>query len=358
VAPAALQLDAGLRLAGFELEVSLEVAGGECLALAGRSGAGKTTALRVVAGLERPDRGRVACDGELWLDTARGVWLPPERRPCGYLFQEYALFPHMRGWENVAYGLAGLPRPERRRRAHELLERFEVRHLAEARPATYSGGERQRVALARALARRPRVLLLDEPLAALDATTRATASRVLAAVLRETGVPAVLVTHDFAEAALLGDRVAVLERGRVLQLGRASELSAAPASAFVADFTGAVVLRGVARQGADGLTLVELDGGGRVTSTDRGSGPVAVSVYPWEIALEPDVEPRHGSAQNRLGAEVTSLTEVGNRVRVGLAAPQPLAAEVTAASARELGLVPGGRVTASWKAAATRLVRT
>jgi molybdate transport system ATP-binding protein len=206
------------------------------------------------------------------------------------------------------------------------------------------------------LARRHGVLLLDEPLSALDARTRAGAARELAAVLREVEVPALLVTHDFAEAAELGDRVGVIDAGRVIQEGTPSELAAEPRSAFVADFTGAVVLTGSARRGAGGLTEVELDGGGTVVSTDPGAGPVAVSVFPWEIAIEPPDEAAHGSTQNRLAADVVTVTALGNRVRLGLAAPQPLAAEITLPSAQALALEPGSRVTASWKAAATRLV--
>jgi molybdate transport system ATP-binding protein len=351
-----LRVEARTRLGALDLDVALEVAAGECLAVAGPSGAGKTSVLRVAAGLLRPEHGLVEAGGETWLDTRRGIDVPPERRRCGYLFQEYALFGHLTAWQNVAYPLKGVPRRERRERAVALLERFGVGELAESRPRTLSGGERQRVALARALARHPGVLLLDEPLAALDARTRASAARELGAVLREVDVPALLVTHDFAEAAQLGDRVGVIDAGRVVQEGTPSELAAAPRSAFVADFTGAVVLMGMARSGADGLTHVELDGGGAVASTDLAEGPVAVSVYPWEIAIEPAGEARHGSSQNRLAAEVLSVTTVGNRVRLGLAAPQPLAAEVTRASAEAMELHAGARVTASWKAAATRLV--
>jgi molybdate transport system ATP-binding protein len=351
-----LRVEARARLGALDLDVALEVGAGECLAVAGPSGAGKTSVLRVAAGLLQPERGRVEANGETWLDTERGVDLPPERRRCGYLFQEYALFPHLSAWQNVAYPLHRLPRRERHERALALLDRFGMAALAEARPLTLSGGERQRVALARALARRPDVLLLDEPLAALDARTRASAARELGTVLREIEVPALLVTHDFAEAAQLGNRVGVIDAGRVVQEGTPSELAAAPRSAFVADFTGAVVLTGTASAGADGLTHVELDGGGAVASTDSAEGPVAVSVYPWEIAIEPSGEPRHGSTQNQLAAEVLSVTTVGNRVRLGLAAPQPLAAEVTGAAAEQLGLRAGARVTASWKAAATRLV--
>lgn len=351
-----LHAEAATRLGGFELEAALEVHPGACLALAGPSGAGKSTLLRVIAGLLRPERGRVTCDEEVWLDTGTGVDVAPERRRCGYVFQDYALFGHLRVWQNVAYALRGEPRARRRARADELLERFGIGALADARPGELSGGERQRVALARALARHPRALLLDEPLSALDARTRARASRELNGILRATDVPAVLVTHDFAEAALLGDRVAVIDSGRVIQQGTASQLAAAPVSAFVADFTGAAVLTGTARPGPDSSTVVDLDGGGSVTALDRAQGPVAVSVYPWEIAIEPLGAPRIGSTQNHLEVEVTSVTAVANRVRLGLLAPQPLAAEISAASARALALAPGAGVSATWKAAATRVV--
>jgi molybdate transport system ATP-binding protein len=352
-----LRVEARTRLGALALEVALEVRPGECLALAGPSGAGKTSVLRVAAGLLRPERGLVEADGETWLDTTRGVDVPPERRRCGYVFQEYALFPHLTAWQNVAYPLRGVPRRDRHERALGLLERFGMRELADARPRTLSGGERQRVALARVLAREPGVLLLDEPISALDPRTRAGAARELASVLREVDAPALLVTHDFAEAAQLGDRVGVIDSGRVIQEGTPSELAASPRSAFVADFTGAVVLTGVARSAASGLTHVELDGGGHVTSTDRREGPVAVSVYPWEIAIEPaTAPPPAGSAQNHVAAEVVSVTRIGNRVRLGLVGPQPLAAEITGVAADQLGLRAGARVTASWKASATRLL--
>jgi molybdate transport system ATP-binding protein len=350
-----LRVEAAARRGALALDVALEVEAGRCLALAGPSGAGKTSVLRVAAGLLRPDRGVVACGGRTWLDTERGIDLAPERRGCGYVFQDYALFGHMRAWQNVAYPLRGLPRRARRERAEALLERFGIGGLADARPRTLSGGERQRVALARALAREPRALLLDEPLSALDARTRAAASRELAAVLRAAGVPALLVTHDFTEAALLGDDVAVLDGGRIVQRGPAARLAAEPASAFVADFTGAVVLTGTARR-QDGVTVVDLDGGGRVTALEPADGPVAVSVFPWEIALAPAGTSDPGSARNHLPVDVLSVTPVGSRVRVGLAAPQPLTAEVSDAAVGELGLAAGGRAVASWKAAATRLL--
>jgi molybdate transport system ATP-binding protein len=326
--------------------VELAVEPGECLALAGPSGAGKTSVLRIVAGLLKPAAGRVICAGETWLDSSTD--LPPERRRCGFVFQDYALFPHLSAWRNVAY-------PGRDRDAAlELLDRLGMGERAHAKPHELSGGERQRVALARALAVSPRALLLDEPLSALDARTRARAGRELAAALSEAAVPTLLVTHDFAEAALLGDRVAVMDSGRVVQEGAAADLASQPRSAFVADFTGAVVLTGAAHD-HEGVTRVELDGGGTITSTDSASGRVAASVHPWDIAIAPAGAPRTGSAQNSLEAEVASITVVGSRVRLGLEAGQPLTAEVTAAAVRDLQLARGSRVTATWKAAATRL---
>jgi molybdate transport system ATP-binding protein len=227
--------------------------------------------------------------------------------------------------------------------------------VADARPATLSGGERQRVALARALAADPKLLLLDEPLAALDPRTGARAARELGAFLSEAEIPTVLVTHDFGQAALLGDRVAVIDAGQIVQQGPAAQLAATPASAFVADFTGANVLSGIARAGDAGLTRVALDGGGAVVSADAAEGPVSVSVFPWEVELEPPGTNHAGSAQNRIDATVTTVTVLGARVRVGLAAPQPLIAEITDASLERLGLQAGSRVVATWKAAATRL---
>ncbi len=351
-----LRVAAETELGDLRLDVAFEIPGGECLALAGPSGAGKSSVLRVIAGLHRPRAGRVACGDRVWLDRERGIDLPPEARGCGYVFQDYALFAHLSAWQNVAYGLRGGPRRERRARAVALLERFGMADRADARPRTLSGGERQRVAVARALAVEPDVLLLDEPLSALDTRTRAAAGRELAAVLRETAVPALLVTHDFHEAALLGDRVGVMDGGRIVQLGTAGELAAAPTSPFVADFTGAVVLTGTAEPDADGLTLIRLDGGGEVTFPEAATGPVAVAVYPWDVTLAPRGALDPGSARNHLDVEVVSVTTVGNRVRVGLAAPQPLIAELTEPAVAHLGVRPGTRVIASWKATATRLL--
>ena len=335
-----LSLDHTLR--SFRLSVALEL-GRETLALVGPSGAGKSSVLRAIAGLLRPERGRIALGREAWLDTVAGIDVPPERRSVGLVFQEYALFPHLDVRRNVAFGGS--------ERVDELLERFRIGHLAGARPAALSGGERQRVALARALARDPSVLLLDEPLSALDTHTRGVVRGELAELLAELQLPTLLVTHDFEDAAALADRVGVIVEGRILQLGAAAELLAAPSDAFVASFTGANLLHGTARPGADGLTEVLLDSGGSAFSTDQAEGRVGLAVYPWEVAVA-RTEPAD-SAVNHVRGEVRSLVVLGNRVRVRVG---PLTAEVTAASAARLALAEGNAVVASFKATATRLV--
>ncbi len=349
-------LEARTPLRSFELDVELTAPGAHCLAIVGPSGAGKTTILRIAAGLMRPAAGRVSAAGEVWLDTARGLELPAESRQCGMLFQGYALFPHMTALQNVAYPLTDLPRHERGRRALSLLERFGMAGLATARPAELSGGERQRVALARALARGPSVLLLDEPLSALDPHTRTAVAAELRGTLSETGVPTLLVTHEFSEAAAIGDEVAVVDAGRVIQLGTPAEVAARPAAGFVASLVGAVVLTGTAHPAADGLTAVELDGGGTILSSDLVHGRVSASVYPWEIELHRPHGEHHGSARNELVGTVASRWTIGGRVRVGIDAAQPLVAEVTEASIVRLGLEVGSPVRATWKAVATRLL--
>ena len=337
-----IRLDLSVPLRSFSLDLTLE-AGAGTLALAGPSGAGKTTLLRALAGLVRPARGRIAVGDEVWFDHEHGIDLAPERRSVGFVFQDYALFPHLSVEQNVAYGArAGVP---------ALLERFGIAELARARPGDLSGGERQRVALARALAREPRLLLLDEPMAALDAHTRAQVRGELRLLLRDLGLPTLLVTHDFEDAAALASRVAVLVRGRLVQEGSPEELVAAPADAFVAALTGGNLVPGVAGPSANGLTEVTLESGGVVYSTDAGSGRVGVAIACWDVTVAREAPP--DSALNHLRAPIASLVRLGNRTRVRVG---PLTAEVTAASAERLALAEGEPVVASFKATATRLV--
>jgi molybdate transport system ATP-binding protein len=279
----------------------------------------------------------------VWLDTAAGVELPPESRSVGLVFQDYALFPHLSARQNVAFG-ARVP-------VEPLLEDFGLTALARARPGELSGGERQRVALARALAREPGILLLDEPLSALDAQTRGELRGELRERLRAAALPTVLVTHDFTDAAALADRLAVVGDGRIVQTGTAAELVAAPVSPFVASFAGGNVLRGRAAAVERGLTSVLLDDGSRIVSTDEATGDVYVVVYPWDVALAREAP--DDSMQNHLRGRVASVVPVGNRLRVRVG---PLTAEITSASAERLGVRQDELLVASFKAAGTRLL--
>jgi molybdate transport system ATP-binding protein len=338
---ATLSADIRLALRSFELSLAIEVE--RTVALVGPSGAGKSSVLRVVAGLARPQAGRVALGGEAWVDVGRGVFRAPEERRVGLVFQEYALFPHLSVRQNVAFG--------GKQRVDELLERFRISHLAAARPGELSGGERQRVALARALARDPGVLLLDEPLSALDAHTKSGVRVELEELLRGFDLPALIVTHDYEDAVAVAETVGVLVEGKLRQLGTPEELVARPEDEFVASFTGANLLRGHAERSADGLTRVRLETGEDVYSTESARGEVGVVVYPWDVAVgRVHVD---GSAMNLLAGEVGSVVQLGNRVRVRIG---PLTAEVTAASAEKLELARGGRAYASFKATGTRLV--
>jgi molybdate transport system ATP-binding protein len=341
----ALSLDLTHPLRSFDASVQLTVEHGTTTALVGPSGAGKTTVLRVVSGLLRPREGWVSIDGRTLLDTRRGIDVPPERRRVGYLFQEYALFPHLDVLANVRFGARnGAP-------VDELLERFRISHLTAARVQELSGGERQRVALARALALQPEVLLLDEPLSALDAHTKATVRTELHELLRDLALPTILVTHDFEDAAALADRVGVIVDGKILQDGSAAELVASPNDAFVASFTGATLLEGTASQAANGLTEVVLDAGGTAWSSDPGSGRVGLAIYPWEVSLSHDVP--EDSAVNHIRATVASVVPLGNRTRIRVG---PVVAEITASSAERLRLKEGDIAVASFKATATRVL--
>lgn len=338
---AGLAADFTLPLRSFELELALEV--DRTVALVGPSGAGKSSVLRAIAGLARPASGQIVVDGDVWFDAKQRIFRRPDERSVGLVFQEYALFPHMSVRRNVAYGGAA--------RVDEYLERFRIAHLADAKPDELSGGERQRVALARALARAPGVLLLDEPLSSLDAHTKATIRVELRELLREFALPTILVTHDFDDAAALADEVGVVVDGKLRQLATPQELVARPADTFVASLTGGNLLRGVARRQSDELTVVRLDSGEHIFSTDAGHGDVGVVVYPWEITVS-RLE-HNDSALNIIAGDIRSLVHVGTRIRVQVG---PITAEVTAASAEKLDLEHGGRAFASFKATGTRLV--
>jgi molybdate transport system ATP-binding protein len=350
----ALSVEMRHDLGRIALDVRME-AGRETVALIGPSGSGKTSVLRAIAGLLEPDWGRIAVAGRVLQDTEGHVSLLPEERRIGMVFQDGALFPHMSVAHNVAYGLHPRPasRAERAARVTEILERFKIRTLAAAKPAAISGGERQRVALARAVASAPDVLLLDEPLSALDSVTKAHVSRELSQWLADLRLPTILVSHDFGDVIGLADRVAVMEEGHIVQTGTTSELLRSPASAFVAAFAGINFFSGTAIPSGT-ITEVRTADGGRMLSTDHAEGTVGAVVYPWEVTLS-DTEP-DASALNVLRGPIIQVAEVGNLVRVTVGSTPPIVAEVSVQSAGRMGLVAGRPIVATWKAAGTRLV--
>ncbi len=350
-------LDARLcrRHGALDLEAELQLPPGGTLVLAGGSGAGKTSVLRLLAGLDPLDEGHILVDGQRWADTARSIHRAANERSVGWVPQEASLFPHLNARDNVAFGLSR----DRRRRADELLERCGAGGLAGREIAGLSGGERQRIALARALAVGPALLLLDEPLSALDPENRTALRSTLAAIIAERQGVTLLVTHSPLEALALGSRIAVMERGKVVQHGTGDELLLRPRSHSVAAFLGANFFRGVIVSRPES-GLAELDAGdGRLTVVDPGGASDVFAVVPPTAIVLSRAAPE-GSARNIFRGEVTELAPEpphGERIRVALATAPRLVAEVTPAGAQALGLAPGAVVFASFKATAVRAYR-
>ncbi len=331
-----------LRLGELDLAVDLAAESGRVLAILGPNGAGKTTLLRSLAGLQPIDDGLIALDGAPWDDPHRDLLLPPEARQAGYLFQDYLLFPHLSAVENVAFGLRARGWSEPRKAALAWLERMGLAGMARVRPGALSGGQAQRVALARALATMPRVLLLDEPLAALDATTKAAVRRELKQHLAGFEGITLLVTHDPVDAAALADAVLVLEAGRVSQSGTIADITAHPRSLYVADLVGVNLWRGRAEHGTISVedTLI--------SSASALSGDVFVRVHPRSVSLF-TAEP-HGSPRNVWRGRAASLDATPAGVRIRIDAALPVVAEITPAALAELGIAGGEEVWLSFKA--------
>jgi molybdate transport system ATP-binding protein len=336
-----------LDLGELALDVELTARPGEMVVVVGPNGAGKTTLLRALAGLQPLDAGRVILDGVVLDDADAGVLVPPERRPVGVVFQDGLLFPHLSALENVAFGLRsrGEARGEARRRAADWLSRVGLAGRERARPRELSGGQAQRVALARALAPRPRLLLLDEPLAALDATTRVEVRRDLRRHLGSYDGVRILVTHDPLEALALATTIVVVEDGRVVQSGAPEEVRARPRSHYVADLVGVNLLEGKGR----GHEVV-LGSGARLTVAEPPPpGDVLAVLHPRAVALHSGERPG-GSPRNVWAATVGALDFEGDRVRVRLDGEVRLVAEVTPAAVHDLGVGEGSSVWASAKA--------
>jgi molybdate transport system ATP-binding protein len=325
--------------------------------LFGPSGAGKTTILRSLAGLERPNTGRILFGEEVWFDAQAGVMMPPQKRSIGYMFQDYALFPHLTVNQNVAYGLKEEARELRATKLEKILQLVQLDGLGDRKPKELSGGQQQRVALARALVREPRLLLLDEPLSALDLPTRKHVRGEFARLLRDLRIPTVLVTHDWTEALSLGDQLVVMVAGKVRQIGHPQKVFTSPEDIDVAQSLGMETIvpgKVVSRDG--GLVAV------RVSQTtlwavDPGEeiNEVYVCVRAEEVTLQKS-DGTPGSARNRLDGEIIEITPTGPLMQVVLDVGFRLVALVTHQAVEQLGLKGREKVVAVIKAPAIRLI--
>jgi molybdate transport system ATP-binding protein len=344
-----LRLDGSVRRGDFGVEAQLDVADGEVVVLLGPNGAGKTTLLRAIAGLEPLQRGRIELAGRV-VDDAGAHFVAPERRRVGLVFQDYRLVPHLSVLDNVAFSarVGGAGRRVARERARPWLERLDLTDLAARRPAQLSGGQAQRVALARALAMEPDALLLDEPLAALDARTRLEVRLALRRHVERFAGPVVAVTHDAVEAMVLADRLLVVEGGRVVQQGAPADVARRPATDYVARLVGLNLLTGRA---ADAAGRVALDAGGelRGAADVRAGERVLVAVPPHAVSLHAE-HPVPGSARNVWRGRVDGLEPLHDRVRVHVDAHPPVLVDVTPGAVAELRLVPGATVWLTVKA--------
>ena len=332
-------------LGSLHLDCDVEMPPDVTVAVLGPNGAGKTTLLRVIAGLVPVDEGRIELDGAVFEDTAARTWMTPEARRVGFLFQDHGLFPHMSVLDNVAFGLRsrGVDRRTAKEKAGHWLERVDLTAYSSSRPSALSGGQTQRAALARVLVTEPRVLLLDEPLAAVDASGRIELRRALREHLDTFSGVRMLVTHDPLEAASLADRVVVLENGGVTQEGAFAEVTARPRSPWIARMAGLNLLHGAVSDGA-----FTMDGGPALTVASDVTGTALATIHPRAVALyrqAPD-----GSPRNVLRCQVAGVDPEGDRWRIRLDGPVPLVAEVTPAAATELRLAEGGSVFAVVKA--------
>ncbi|MGA2740546.1 MAG: ABC transporter ATP-binding protein [Bryobacteraceae bacterium] len=322
--------------------------------LFGPSGAGKTTVLRLIAGLDKPDAGSIQCGDEIWYDSARGTNLAPQKRRVGYLSQDYAIFPHLTVRGNLAYGARGAAVHN----VNDLLTRFEVSELADRYPRQLSGGQLQRVALARALAAQPRLLLLDEPLSALDAPTQLRMRADLRQLLANVQIPAIVVTHDRNEALALGDSVAIMIDGRLRQAGAVESVFDCPADADVAEAVGVETIC-PAHVVSRSAGLVTLDiAGARLVAVDAAgaSADVFACIRAESVTIERNSSSNPTSARNRLAARIVSLVPEGPLARVTLDCGFRLTAIVTRQSEEEMRLHRGEQVTAVVKATSIRIV--
>jgi molybdate transport system ATP-binding protein len=343
-------VDAEVRRGEFRLKVAFRVAPGEVLGVLGPNGAGKSTLLRALAGLTPVSAGSIRLGGQAIDDAASGVFVPAADRPVGFVFQNYRLFPHLTVLDNVAFGAhaQGRRKSQARQAAHEWINRLGLADLAVRKPAALSGGQAQRVALARALARQPALLLLDEPLAALDARTRLEVQSELREHLADFPGPCLLVTHDPVDALVLADRLLVLEDGRIVQQGTPSAITKRPTTEYVAKLVGLNLYPGHA--GHTGQARVAIAGGGTFVVADHAPrGDVLVAVRPSAVLVSAH-RIEGASARNSWPGQIAGLTLLADRVRLDIHGQPPVVADVTPAAVAELSLAPGSPVWMTVKA--------
>lgn len=342
-----------LRRGDFSLEVAFDLEAGETVALLGPNGAGKSTLVQALAGLVPIDAGEVRAAGVVWEQPGAGIRLSPQQRSVGVMFQGLRLFPALSALDNVAYGLRaqGIARDAARSTALELLRHFDVGELASRMPPTLSGGQAQRIALARALAVEPDVILLDEPMSALDVANRAEARRTLRSALDDFAGVKLVVTHEPLEAMALAGRLIIIEDGRIVQTGTPAEIRSRPRSQYTASLVGLNLINGIIAC-RDGHTVIDT-GDGKLAIAGHGLDPgtaVRATIHPRAITLAIQKERPSSSARNVIDAEVANIELIGDRVRVLLDARPPLTAEVTLEALDELELQRKQRVWAIVKA--------
>lgn len=340
-----------IRLGDFSLRgISLEINDNEYFIVLGPTGAGKTILLESVAGIHVPESGRVMLDGREITSVA------PKDREIGMVYQDYMLFPHLTARENIAFGLRQrkMPRDEQRRRVEEVSTLLDIAGLLDRYPVTLSGGEQQRVAFARALALKPRVLLLDEPLSALDSRTREKMRNELLRIQRRTGTTIVQITHHFEDVYTLADRIAIMRDGRIVQTGEPSDVFLHPADQFVAEFLGiGNIIRGTSVVSGD-LARITTDAGQIFYAASPLTGEIIATLHPEDIIVS--AAPFASSARNCIKGTVSEILPLGNTVRVILDTGFPLTAVLTRESCSELQLIPGSTVYATFKASAVHVI--
>lgn len=337
--------------AGFSLQdINLDIKNREYFVVLGPTGAGKTLLLELIAGFHRPD------EGEIWIAGENVTELPPEKRRVGFVYQDYSLFPHLDVEKNVKFGLGlrKIPKSEAKKKVRQVMNMLNLSHLSKRYPRTLSGGEKQKVAIARALVVEPQVLLLDEPLSALDARTQEALRKELKNIHRESGVTTIHVTHDHEEAMLLADRIGVMNQGRVIQVGEPDEVFRKPRSEFIASFVGIENIFKGRSKVENGMARIDLGKGVQIEAVSQKEGDVKVCIRPEEILLSR--RPIRSSGRNLLGGRITEISDRGATVKLRVDAGREFSVTITKRSFFDMGLKLGSKVHLAFKASSVHVI--